>query len=111
MSQTESKTTKLLKKILEQHDLVDEYNVIHYNYKNDPRYKEDYLKIVAKVQVKLQLTLYDAENKSKQMEIDSFQVNGTISVNPENKDKKQEYINTQNKIKIASCLINHFNRI
>ena len=106
----ESKTTKLLKKVLNDESLVYEYEETQRKLKKDTTNKASYMKTVAKIQVKLNLTLEKEELRLKEIERQSFEANQTLSVYPENKDNKEKYINSQNTIKIITCLIHHFNK-
>ena len=93
-----SKTSRFLRKVLPKENvMVEEYERIHSSFKKDKRYEEEYKYIVAKIQVKLQLTPDEAENKISKTELASFHASGTISVNPESKEEKEENISMLNK--------------
>ena len=106
-----SKTSFYLSKVLEDKSLVDEFNKEQNIYKRNSLHKDNLMKLAAKIEVKLQLTLEEAQAQLAKLEKLTFGGCRIITVEPDKKEDKNKYVELKNKIKIISCLMNHFSKL
>ena len=109
LSSNESKTTKLLRRVLDDVNLIDEFEHNKQKNKSNNQNSDVFMKTVAKIQVKLSLTLEKSKLELANIERQSFSSTPNICVVPE-KEENTKYIYITNKITIINCLINQFDK-
>ena len=100
----------LLKEILEDQELIMEYDKLREQFKgNRSLYSDSFQTITAKVEVKLQLTKEHCLSELKRIEKESLQENTTLSVLPKDCHDIQKYELVKRKLSIIKSLGNQFN--